>query len=89
MRLKNGINIEEGPDGIILGSDNKDISEYDILIPLSEEAAFLIKNLGTEEFDEDLLASMLCNKFGMDFTIALDEALSLMNHWEEMGIVKW
>ena len=50
---------------------------------------FLIREIGQEEFDEDTLAGMLCSEFGMDYTRALDEALALMNHWQDIGITRW
>lgn len=88
MRLKKDIKIEKGPDGYVLGGD-MEASEYDMLVPLSDEAVFLIREIGQEEFDEDILASMLCSEFGMDYTRALDEALVLMNHWQDIGITRW
>ena len=90
MRLSKGIEIEDGSDGFILGGDFiEESEEYDVLAPLSEEAVFLLKNIGERDFDEDYLAQMLCDEFGMDYTRALDEALSLMNHWQDIGIIEW
>lgn len=89
MRLKKDIEIEKGADGYVLGGGNMDVSEYDMLTPLSDEAAYLIMEIGEEEFDEDTLAGMLCSKFGMEYARAIEEALVLMNHWEEIGIIRW
>lgn len=89
MKLKKDIEIEKGADGYVLGGGDMDASEYDMLVPLSDEAVYLIREIGQEDFDEDILASMLCSKFGMDYTRAIEEALVLMNHWEEIGIIRW
>ncbi len=89
MKLKKGIEIEKGPDGYVLGGDVMEALEYDMLIPLSDEAVFLIQSIGQEEFDEDTLASLLCSEFGMDYTRAIEEALVLMNHWQDIGITRW
>lgn len=91
MKLSKGIKIENSPDGFLLYGDTLESQEeeYDFLAPLSEEAVFLINNIGDKDFDEDMLAQMLCEKFGMEYTVALDEALSLMNHWQDMGIIEW
>ncbi|MCF2593118.1 hypothetical protein I6E11_04780 [Bacteroides caecigallinarum] len=89
MKLKKNIEIEKGPDGYILGGEDMEASEYDMLTPLSDEAAYLIQAIGQEEFDEDTLATMLCSEFGMDYTRALEEALVLMNHWQDIGIIRW
>lgn len=88
MRLKKDIELEKGPDGYILGGSDMEASEYDMLIPLSDEAAFLIREIGQEEFDEDTLAEMLCSEFGMDYNRALDDALVYMNHWQDIGITR-
>lgn len=89
MKLKKDIEIEKGPDGYILGGEEMEASEYDMLTPLSDEAVFLIREIGQDEFDEDTLAGMLCSEFGMDYTRALEEALVLMNHWQDIGITRW
>lgn len=89
MKLKKDIEIEKGPDGYVLGGEGMEVSEYDMLTPLSDEAVFLIREVGQDEFDEDTLASMLCSEFGMDYTRALEEALELMNHWQDIGITRW
>lgn len=90
MRLCKNIEIEKGPDGFVLGGDILEPSEeYDILAPLSDEAVFLINNLYNKEFDEDTLAQMLCEEFGMDYAMAIDEALLLMNYWQDIGIIEW
>lgn len=88
MRLKKDIELEKRPDGYILGGSDMEASEYDMLIPLSDEAAFLIREIGQEEFDEDTLAEMLCSEFGMDYSRALDDALVYMNHWQDIGITR-
>ena len=89
MKLKKNIEIEKGPDGYILGGEDMEASEYDMLTPLSDEAVYLIQAIDQEEFDEDTLATMLCSEFGMDYTRALEEALVLMNHWQDIGIIRW
>ena len=89
MKLKKDIEIEKSADGYVLGGADMDASEYDMLTPLSDEAVYLISEIGEEEFDEDTLASMLCSRFGMDYARAIEEALELMNHWEEIGIKRW
>lgn len=90
MKLSKGIEIENSPDGFVLGGNIMEQSEeYDVLAPLSEEAVFLINNIGEREFDEDILAQMLCEEFDMEYSVAIDEALSLMNHWQDMGIIEW
>ena len=89
MKLKKDIEIEKGPDGYVLGGEGMEASEYDMLTPLSDEAVFLIREIGQEEFDADTLAGMLCSEFGMDYTRSLEEALVLMNHWQDIGIKRW
>lgn len=90
MKFSKNIKIEEGPDGFILGGDFIERSEeYDVLAPLSEEAVFLIRTIGKSDFDEDYLAQLLVEEFGLDYSRAIDEALSLMNHWQDIGIIEW
>ena len=90
MRFSKNIKIEEGPDGFILGGGFVEQSEeYDVLAPLSEETVFLIKTIGNRDFDEDTLSQLLCEEFGMDYSRAIDEALTLMNHWQDIGIIEW
>lgn len=89
MKLKKNIEIEKGPDGYVLGGDGMEALEYDMLTPLSDEAVYLIQSIGQEEFDEDTLANLLCSEFGMDYTRAIEEALVLMNHWQDIGITRW
>lgn len=89
MKLKKDIEIEKGPDGYVLGGGGMEASEYDMLVPLSEEAVFLIEKVGQDEFDEDTLAGLLCSEFDMDYSRAIDEALAYMNHWQDIGITRW
>ena len=88
MKIKTGFELRDvcGEKVIIAtGIENIDFSR---MISLNESAAFLWENIQDKEFDAETLAELLLQEYEVDKADALADSQTLLNDWQECGIIE-
>ena len=67
------------------GKENIDFSN---IISMNETSAFIWEALGDKEFDADMMASLLLEKYDVDAEVAKADCENLLRGWSEIGIVE-
>lgn len=61
---------------------------FNKLITLNSSAAFLWKQVEGKEFDENMLADLLVEEYGIERELAEKDAKALAAQWAETGLVE-
>lgn len=88
MKIVEGFRLRHvlGQD-IVVGEGTGQV-DFNKLITLNESAAYLWKEIEDKEFDEDMLAGLLIDKYGIDSELASKDARAIVSQWCEIGLVK-
>lgn len=88
MKIKEGFVLRPlGNEQIVAGEGLEQIN-FSKLISLNASAAYLWKEIEGKEFDEQTLAALLVQKYGIDENTALADARELADSWETAGIIE-
>jgi hypothetical protein len=88
MKIKTGFRLRNicGENIIVAeGIENIDFSK---IISLNDSAAYLWQQVEGKDFTADDLATLLCNEYDVDETVAKADAEALAQQWLETGIVE-
>lgn len=61
---------------------------FNKIITLNSSAEFLWKEIEGKDFNIEMLACLLVNKYGIDIAHARDDAKSIAEKWIESGLVR-
>lgn len=88
MKIVEGFRLRKvlGQD-IVIGEGIGQV-DFNKLITLNETAAYLWKAIEGKEFDEDMLAGLLVERYGIDYELALNDSRAIVSQWIGIGLVK-
>ena len=72
----------------IVVAEGKENIDFSNIISMNETSAFLWEALGDKEFDADMMASLLLEKYDVDAEVAKADCENLLRGWSEIGIVE-
>lgn len=61
---------------------------FNKLVTLNDSAAYLWKSVEGKEFDAEMLASLLVEKYGISQELAHKDAVAISSQWKEIGLVE-
>ena len=61
---------------------------FNKLVTLNDSAAYLWKSVEGKEFDAEMLASLLVDKYGISQELAHKDAVDISSQWKEIGLVE-
>ena len=61
---------------------------FNRLITLNATAAFLWRSVEGRDFDEEMLAELLVEEYGIDAELARKGADAIASQWREVGLIK-
>lgn len=61
---------------------------FNKLITLNTTAAYLWNAVEGQDFDKDVLASLLVQEYGIDEALAQKDAAAVLDQWVKIGLVK-
>lgn len=61
---------------------------FNRLITLNATAAFLWRSVEGRDFDEEMLAELLVEEYGIDAELARKDADAIASQWREVGLIK-
>ena len=61
---------------------------FNKLITLNASAAFLWKQVEGKDFDENMLADLLVEEYGIDRELAENDSKTIADQWVETGLVE-
>lgn len=82
FRLRNVVG-----QSVVIGEGISQIN-FNKLITLNESAAYLWKSVEGKEFDAEVLAGLLIEKYGIDEDLAMKDAEAVLSQWVEVGLVE-
>lgn len=62
--------------------------DFNKMVTLNESAAYLWQEIEGKDFDEEVLAGLLMDKYGIDAELASKDAKTLCEQWKEIGLVE-
>ncbi len=82
FRLRNVVG-----QSVVIGEGVSQIN-FNKLITLNESAAYLWQSVEGKEFDAEVLAGLLIEKYGIDEDLAMKDAEAVLSQWVEVGLVE-
>lgn len=62
--------------------------DFNKLITLNDTAAFLWRSVEGKEFDNETLAALLVDEYGIDTDLAAKDAAAIAERWIEIGLAE-
>lgn len=88
MKIKEGFVLRSlGNEQIVAGEGLEQIN-FSKLISLNASAAYLWQEIESKKFDEQTVAALLTEKYGIDPNTALADVRELMESWIVAGIIE-
>ena len=88
MKTKNGFKLRDICGEKIVIAEGKENIDFSNIISMNETSAFIWEALGDKEFDADMMASLLLEKYDVDAEVAKADCENLLRGWSEIGIVE-
>lgn len=88
MRLVDGFRLRDVMGQATVIGEGAGQVNFNKLITLNESAAFLWRSVEGKDFDAEVLASLLCEEYGIDAELAAKDAEAILARWAEIGLVK-
>ena len=88
MRIKEGFVLREVAGEKIISGEGLQQINFNKLITLNPTAAYLWENICEKEFDNEILAALLTEKYNVDHRTALNDVTALTEEWIKTGIVE-
>lgn len=87
MRIKEGFVLREIAGEKIVSGEGLNQINFNKMITLNPTAAYLWENILGKEFDNEMLAALLVEKYDVDYDTALKDATALSQKWIQAEIV--
>ncbi len=88
MKLKKDFVVREICGLKVLSGEGADNVNFSKLVKLNDSAAYLLESVGENDFTEDTLADLLCEKYDVARETALTDAKSLCKVLKDNGIIE-
>lgn len=88
MQIKKGFRLRTvGREHIVTGEGLEQV-DFNKLISLNDSAAYLWQEVEGKQFDEEVLASLLMEKYDIPEGQAREDAADLIKSWLGVGIIE-
>lgn len=88
MKVKNGFVIREICGEKVLSGEGSDFVNFNKLIRLNDSAAYLLESVGSSDFTEESLVSLLCWKYDVSPEVALSDVKAMCSRLKENGVLE-
>ena len=88
MRIIQGFRLREVMGQATIIGEGVGQVDFNKLITLNSTAAFLWKSVEGKEFDNEILAGLLVDEYGIDQALAEKDAATISERWIEIGLVE-
>lgn len=88
MKIVEGFKLREVCGSYVVVPEGADLVNFNKMLSLNESAAYLWQELESKEFDAQVMADLLLEKYEIDAELALKDATALLSKWIEIGVVK-
>lgn len=88
MKIIDGFRLREVMGQATVIGEGAGQVNFNKLITLNETAAYLWRSIEGKEFDADVLASLLVEKYGIDDALATKDARAIVDKWAEIGLIQ-
>lgn len=88
MKLKSGFVLRQIAGENVIIPVGMDTISFNRLITLNESAVWLWRNLQDMTFDENIIADMLVEHYGIDQELAKKDAYQIFKSWGEIGVLE-
>lgn len=88
MKIVEGFRLREVIGQAVVVGEGVNQVNFNKLITLNESAAYLWRSVEGKEFDVEMLAQLLIEKYGIDQELAAKDAEVIAAKWLETGIVE-
>jgi len=87
MRTKEGFTLRPLGKEFIITAENIRNIDFNKMISLNESAAYLWKEVDGKDFDAEMLADLLLERYEVDRETALRDSEAIIVKWKEAGII--
>ena len=88
MKLKSGFALRQIAGENVIIPMGMDTINFNRLITLNASAAWLWERLQDKTFDENIIADMLVEHYGIDQELAYKDARQICKSWSEIGVLE-
>ena len=88
MKIVEGFRLRDVMGQATVIGEGVDQVNFNKLITLNSTAAQLWRSVEGKEFDVAVLAGLLVEEYGIDETLAQNDAEAILSKWTEIGLVK-
>jgi len=88
MRIKNGFVLREICGEKVVSGEGANVVDFTKLIRLNETSAYLWNEIQGKEFDAQMLADLLCERYEVAPEVALADCEVLVSKMVEAGIIE-
>lgn len=88
MRIKDGFELREICGEFVILSHGVDNIDFSKLISLNETAAHMWKSVVDKDFDNAMLADVLCEAYEVDRETAEQDVARVVSQWKEIGLIE-
>lgn len=88
MRIKDGFRLRDVMGQATVIGEGAAQVDFTKLVILNSSAEFLWKEVEGKEFDADMLASLLIDRYGIEGGLAHKDAETVMSQWKEAGLTE-
>lgn len=88
MKLKSGFVLRKIAGENVIIPVGLDTINFNRLITLNESAVWLWENLQDKTFDENIIANMLVEHYGIYQELAKKDACKICKSWREIGVLE-
>lgn len=88
MRIKDGFVLRQIGDEMVVVGEGLEQVNFNKIICLNETATYLWKACEGKDFNIDMLADLLVDKYEVEREVALKDARELTDKWVEAGMME-
>lgn len=88
MKIKNGFVLREIAGLNVVTAESIELLDYNKLLSFNATATYLWKEVLDKEFDENMLAGLLVDKYGIDLQVAISDVQKLLKSWSDAGLLE-
>ena len=88
MKTRKGLTLRSLGSEYILVAEGLDAVDFSKMISMNASAAYLWQEVDGKEFDNDLLAQRLMEKYGIDRETANHDVAVLIQNWKDANLIE-
>ncbi len=87
-KIKDGFVLRKVGDDYVVVAEGAGQVNFNRMLRLNNSAAFLWNKIEGKEFDVSMLASLLVERYAIEFSEAKKDASMLISVWQELGVIE-